>query len=307
MPDGWMTGNGPKMKIGFYTSTFNDRPLEEVLDFAAAEGFDAVEIDVGGHIKLPDNVAPAVAEARHRGLSVAAITLNENQLDPYPQTRDEIWKLTHEFAAAVGAESVPILVIFPGRDANAPEDDDYRAFADHAHAVLASTAASGLSLAIENWPGMKNDYIATTPAGWGKLFALVPDPRFGLEFDPSHLMTLGIDPFLALDGVKGRLKILHGKDTSIDAARLQAVGYYGAGWWRYCLPGTGDLDWRRLLDQVQNLGFDGTISIEHEDSDFGWPGKDLESRKQGERRAHRFLRGVMASMPWQRSAAHNPR
>ena len=24
------------MKIGFYTSTFNDRPAEEVLDFAAA-------------------------------------------------------------------------------------------------------------------------------------------------------------------------------------------------------------------------------------------------------------------------------
>ena len=29
------------MRIGFYTSAFNDRPLEEVLDFAREAGFDA--------------------------------------------------------------------------------------------------------------------------------------------------------------------------------------------------------------------------------------------------------------------------
>ncbi len=30
------------MKIGFYTSTFNDRPFEEVADFAREAGFDAI-------------------------------------------------------------------------------------------------------------------------------------------------------------------------------------------------------------------------------------------------------------------------
>ena len=281
------------MRIGFYASAFNDRPLEEVLDFASEAGFDAIEIDVGGHIKTPDSVASAVAKARERGLFVASITLVGNQLDPEAQKRSEFWKRTHEFAAAVGAEKVPILVIFPGRDGTVPEDNNYRAFADHANALLASTTASGLSFAFENWLGMKNDYIATTPAGWEQLFALIPDPRFGLEFDPSHLIRLGIDPFTALDGAKERLKILHGKDTSIDAERLQAVGYYGAGWWRYRLPGSGLLDWPRFLEQAKSFGFDGTISIEHEDSDFGWPGKDLESRRQGERRALEFLRGLL--------------
>ena len=64
------------MKIGFYTSTFNDRPVEEVLDFAKDAGFDAIELDVGGHIKSPDNVAPVVAKARERGLFVSSITLD---------------------------------------------------------------------------------------------------------------------------------------------------------------------------------------------------------------------------------------
>lgn len=62
------------MKIGFYTSTFNDRPFEEVVDFAASAGFDAIEIDVGGHIKTPDRVEAAVALARSRNLFVSSIT-----------------------------------------------------------------------------------------------------------------------------------------------------------------------------------------------------------------------------------------
>ena len=33
-----------------------------------------------------------------------------------------------------------------------------------------------------------------------------------------------------------------------------------------------------LFDALRTSGFDGTISIEHEDSDFGWPGKDLAAR-----------------------------
>ena len=69
------------MKIGFYTSTFNDRPFEEVADFAEEAGFDAIEIDVGGHIKTPDRVADAVKIARDRGLFVASITFFGNQLD----------------------------------------------------------------------------------------------------------------------------------------------------------------------------------------------------------------------------------
>jgi len=58
------------MRIGFYTSTFNDRPLEEVVEFAASAGFDAIEIDVGGHLKTPERVRAAVALARDRNLFV---------------------------------------------------------------------------------------------------------------------------------------------------------------------------------------------------------------------------------------------
>ncbi len=279
------------MKIGFYTSTFNDRPAEEVVDFAKEAGFDAIELDVGGHIKTPDKVASVVALARDRGLFVSSITLFGNQLEPDATKRQELRARTTDFAKAIAEVKVPIFVLFPGRDNTVAGDDNYKNFADHINALLA--AIKGLDLAIENWPGPKDDFIATTPAGWAQLFALIPDPRFGVEFDPSHLIRLGIDPYSAFDGVKSRLKILHGKDTSVDQSRLQAVGYHGQGWWRYRLPGKGLLDWSKFLRQAKATGFDGTISIEHEDSDFGWPGKDLEARRQGERQGLEFLRDTL--------------
>lgn len=281
------------MRIGFYTSTFNDRPVEEVLDFAQDSGFDAIEIDVGGHIKVPENVAPVVAKARDRGLFVSSITLTGNQLDPDADKRRDLRARTAAFAKAVGDARVPILVIFPGRDNAVSDDDNYKSFAEFVNGLIAQTSASGLEFAIENWPGPKNDFIAVTPSGWQQLFALILDKRFGLEFDPSHLIRLGIDPFAALEGASDRIKILHAKDTSIDAKRLQAVGYHGSGWWRYRLPGHGMLDWSKFLSLAKSVGFDGTISIEHEDADFGWPGKDIKARKEGEQKALRLLLGVL--------------
>lgn len=275
------------MKIGFYTSTFNDRPAEEVFDFAAEAGFDAIEIDIGGHVKSPDNVAKAVESARGRGLLVSSVTLFGNQLDPDLAVRNDRRAQTRAYAEAINAAGVPIFVMFPGRDRGLSEADNYKNFADHALSLLDGTGQ--LSIAFENWPGMDDDYIATTPGGWAQLFALAADKRLGLEFDPSHLIRLGIDPFPALDVVKDRLKILHGKDTSIDKAALQRVGYHGAGWWRYVLPGRGLLDWPKFIAAARGYGFDGVISIEHEDSDFGWPKKDLEGRKEGERRGLAFL------------------
>ena len=281
------------MRIGFYTSTFNDRPFEEVVDFAASAGFDAIEIDVRGHIKTPDKVQAAVALARNRNLFVSSIAFFGNQLDTDRAKRGELRAITEEFADAIGEADVPIFVIFPGRDESADEDANYDDFADFANRLIARTTSSGLVFAIENWPGPKDNFIGTTPKGWQELFKRIPDKRFGLEFDPSHLIRIGVDPYAAMDAVKDRIAILHAKDTAIDAAVQQAVGYHGKGWWQYKLPGHGLLDWPRFLRQVRANGFDGTLSIEHEDAAFGWPGKDLAQRKEGERLGLAYLRKVL--------------
>ncbi|NEJ73904.1 TIM barrel protein [Rhizobium phaseoli] len=284
------------MKIGFYTSTFNDRPLEEVVDFAASAGFDAIEIDVGGHIKTPDRVEAAVTLARSRGLSVSSITYFGNQLDADRDKRRELRTKTADFAKAIGEAGVPIFVIFPGRDDSASEDANYDDFAEFAIKLIAETQSSGLTFAIENWPGPRDNFIGTTPRGWQELFRRITDPRFGLEFDPSHLLRIGVDPYQAMEAVKDRIAILHAKDTAIDKDVLEAVGYHGKGWWQYKLPGLGLIDWPRFLRQARGAGFDGTLSIEHEDAAYGWPGKDLSARKEGERLGLDYLKNVLSRL-----------
>ena len=283
------------MKIGFYTSTFSDLPIEEVLDFAVEAGFDAIELDAGGHIKTPAAVASVVAAARSRGLFVSSIALFGGQLNPDSQAQVAFRDRTHEFAHAIGEAKVPVFVLFGGYNGRLSEPDNYSDFAEHAQSLLAATENTGLNFAIENWPGPDNRYIATTPSGWSQLFALVNDERWGLEFDPSHLLRLGIDPLRALEGVRDHVKILHAKDTSIDSAALQANGYHGEGWWRYRLPGKGLLDWVEFLKQASR-SFDGTISIEHEDADYGWPQNDLAARKAGEQLALSFLRSTLSAL-----------
>nr|WP_205920649.1 sugar phosphate isomerase/epimerase family protein [Rhizobium leguminosarum] len=270
--------------------------MEEVVDFAASAGFDAIEIDVGGHIKTPDRVEAAVALARSRNLFVSSITYFGNQLDADRAKRKALRESTAEFAGAIGQVGVPIFVIFPGRDETASDEANYDDFADFANGLIAQTQPYGLTFAIENWPGPKDNFIGTTPKGWQELFQRIENPRFGLEFDPSHLIRIGVDPYQAMEAVKDRIAILHVKDTAIDRENLQAVGYHGKGWWQYKLPGLGLIDWPRFLRQARGAGFDGTLSIEHEDAAFGWPGKDLAARKDGERLGLDYLRNVLSGL-----------
>jgi sugar phosphate isomerase/epimerase len=72
---------------------------------------------------------------------------------------------------------------------------------------------------------------------------LTGNAKFTDARDPSHLIRVGVEVYPAYNWVKDRVKIIHAKDASIDATRLREVGYHGAGWWRYRLPGRGALGW----------------------------------------------------------------
>jgi sugar phosphate isomerase/epimerase len=41
------------------------------------------------------------------------------------------------------------------------------------------------------------------------------------------------------------------------------------GWWRYRLPGSGEVDFRRYVDTLYEGGFEGVLSVEHEDPIWG--------------------------------------
>jgi sugar phosphate isomerase/epimerase len=113
----------------------------------------------------------------------------------------------------------------------------------------------------------------------------VPDAHFGLNFDPSHLDWQGIDVTAALREFRERIFHVHAKDVAVEPAVLARVGYLGDGWWRYVLPGYGRIRWGEFITQLRQQGYDGVLSIEHEDDAF--------PPEEGFGKAARYLGGLV--------------
>lgn len=131
-------------------------------------------------------------------------------------------------------------------------------------------------------------------------------PVLGANLDPSHLFWQGIDPILAarMLGEAGLLFAVHAKDTELDPHEGPRNGYLDTrpytdltrrSWtFRTCGYGHGDEFWKPFVSTCRKFGFDGVLSIEHEDP--------LMSVEEGLTRAISYLRDVMieleATPPW---------
>jgi sugar phosphate isomerase/epimerase len=99
----------------------------------------------------------------------------------------------------------------------------------------------------------------------------------GANLDPSHFFWQGIDPIEAAR-VLGEAKLLyyvHAKDTELDRHQGPINGYLDArpydqltrrSWtFRTCGFGHGDEFWKPFVSMLKRYGYDGVLSIEHED------------------------------------------
>jgi sugar phosphate isomerase/epimerase len=269
------------MKIAFYTSTVGDQPAPEVIHWAKEVGFDGIEIDVNRHLSGPEAPTAIIELARNTGLEVPSITLFGNLLHPDAAERETIRSRAYVIAQEAIQAKVPVLVLFAGRNEQADEENNYQDIAAFLNELAALSSDGSFRIALENWPGMHKNFVATTPYGWEKLFSKIEFTNVGLEFDPSHLLWQGIDPYQAATQFRDRIFLLHGKDTKLFPERVQSTGYAG-NWWEYRLPGRGELNWKEFLTFARTkLGFDGYVSIEHEDREYAWPSGDVETRKKG--------------------------
>ena len=117
----------------------------------------------------------------------------------------------------------------------------------------------------------------------------------GANFDPSHLIWQGIQPASAVRELAGAIYHVHAKDTKIDAINTAKYGvldtkHYGdelnRSWiFRTCGYGNPEGWWREFFSELQRAGYDGPISLEHEDS--------LMSVDEGLKKAVQFLRPLI--------------
>jgi sugar phosphate isomerase/epimerase len=172
---------------------------------------------------------------------------------------------------------VPTVGTFVGNDKDRPIPENLARFREIWPPLVAHAGERGVKIAIENcpmifswdeWPGGNN--LAWSPAIWDDLFAAIPDAHFGLNLDPSHLVWLMIDPERAVYDYADRIFHTHAKDLEIRADGLYRHGTLsaGMGWQVPRLPGLGQVDWSRFVAALYGAGYDGVISVEHEDRRF---------------------------------------
>ena len=300
------------MKLSVFAVLLADRSLEEACKYLSERGVQAIEIGCGGypgdaHCKPRDLLAhpekieemKAILEKYH--LDIAAFSVHGNAVHPDKAVAAKFhddFVQTVLLAEKMGVETV---VTFSGCPGGSPEDktpnwvtcpwpDDFTAILDYQwNQVLipywketaAFAQAHGIKkIAFEMHPG----FCVYNPETMMRIRNAV-GPILGANFDPSHLFWQGIDPAYAIRYLGDAIYYFHAKDTRIDEQNAKTNGvldtkHYGDEIhrsWIFRSVGYGhDISvWKDMMSQLRLVGYDGPVSIEHEDS-LMTPGEGLD-------------------------------
>lgn len=265
------------MRLGLYNSCLLEWEPEHLLSWAAANGFAAVELHGGPGYRQVDWQAVADgrsdplldAQERH-GVRICGLMYGPlNFLSPDLAEGKRALADLEVMLRAARRCGVPLVSTFTGRDPARTLEENLERFAEVFPRVADLAEGHGVDVAFENcpmfhdWPWRHN--IAVSPAAWRRMFQLVPSPRLGLNLDPSHLVWQGIDWRPALTEFGDRLKLVQAKDTEVLPDVQSDEGILTPGWWRHRIAGEGMIDWEAFLSAVRQAGYDGDVSLEHED------------------------------------------
>jgi len=304
------------MKLGFVSAILPELSLEEVIDFAAAEGFDCVELmcwPVGKaerryagvtHVDVSEFGAGDAQRINDllaaKGVEISGLGYYPNPLAPDRAEAqvyiDHIEKVI-QAAALLGVNQVNTFI---GRDWTRSVEDNWPRFLEVWPPLVGFAGSQGVRIGIENcpmfftgdeWPGGKN--LAYAPAIWRRMFEAIPSPTLGLNYDPSHLVWLRIDYLKPLWEFGERIYHVHAKDVRLDRQRLDEVGILATPLEFHTpkLPGLGEIDWGRFFSVLSDVGYEGAVCIEVEDRAYEG---SLARRKAALVQSARYLRGFMS-------------
>lgn len=250
------------------------RDLSALAKWAAENHFDAIDL---GRVGAED-----VRILKAAGLKLGSVDLNTSGLldNDSGKRKEAVARTLVEVkeAVALGAKAF-FLCIIPDRSLKRSEAYD-RAVESYAP-ITAALAAGGASLAIEGYPGGSPHVpaLCCTPETTRRFILDTGGKGVGLNYDPSHLIRLGVDHIRFLNEFAPYVRHVHGKDTEIMSEEIYEYGLfqpaafasghgYGEYTWRYALPGHGVARWTEIMRTLQGNDFDGIVSIELEDENF---------------------------------------
>jgi sugar phosphate isomerase/epimerase len=290
------------MKLGVFIVLYADKTLEEALDTIEKYHFDAVEIGCGGFIPkahcdpaelLKDKAKLKVFknELTSRNLILSTLSCHGNVLHPdkslAAQHEDDL-KKAMQLCSELDLDRVVNFSGCPGDGTNAKTPNWITCpWPDYFLETLEwqwneciipkwiKLAEYGkrygvTKICLEMHPG----FSVYNPENLLRLRKAVGD-SIGSNFDPSHLFWQGIDPVLAVRELKDCIFHVHAKDSVVSKAvaskygvlETKALGENFDRAWNFKTVGYGHGEefWRAFIWELQQIGYDHVISIEHED------------------------------------------
>ncbi len=303
------------MKLGFVSAILPDESLEEVVKFAADNGFATVElmcwpkgkaerryagvthVDVVDFTK--DDAAKVNEVVRSAGLAISGLGYYPNPLAPDRAEAQVYIDHIKEVIKAAELLDVGVVNTFIGRDWTKSVDDNWPRFKEVWPPLIKFAEEHGIKIGIENcpmaftadeWPGGKN--LAHTPAIWRRMFEEIPSDNFGLNYDPSHMIWQHMDYLKPLRDFTDKLFHVHAKDVRVNKHLLDEVGIMATPLEFHVpkLPGLGDVDWGKFFSVLTDVGYDGPVCIEVEDRAYE---ATLEARQASVVQSGRYLKNFM--------------
>ena len=281
------------LKLGFVSAILANRSFEELISFAASHSFSCVEVmcwPVGKaerryagvtHIDIDQLDDSAISKIQNilteNQIFISGLGYYPNPLDPDSQKRDTYFDHIKKLIVAARKLNVPVVNTFVGRDPSRNVTDNLKMFEERWPEIVDTAQENDVKIGIENcpmlftndeWPGGKN--LATSPAIWDKMFEIIPNPIFGLNYDPSHLVWMQMDHVRPIYQFKDRLHHIHLKDVKVYRDKLDQVGILATPLEYHSpkLPGLGDVRWGDFFAALTDVGYQGPVCIEVEDKSF---------------------------------------
>jgi len=314
------------LKIGIFTILYNELKLEKVLEYVSKLGYEAVEIATwkgSNHIDIDRILSGGATEFKRTvekyGLMISALSNHlEGQLvlGPHDESTDEWFKGTPEekvkygmermkkTAMAAAALDVPVVngfigapnwgawYIFPPKNEEIFEKG-FEIFAERWNEILDTFETHDVKFAHEVHPQEQAYNIETAERA---LKAINERKEFGFNFDPSHLIWQGIDPVVFIKKFGDRIYHAHAKDAEIVKENVSFSGITPTGSWtrpdrgfRFRVVGWGDVEWKRVITALVEVGYDYVLSYEHEDP--------VMSREDGCEKCIAFLKPLIIKAP----------
>ncbi len=276
------------MNIGFITSSLigkDGMDLLQIADWAGENGF--TQLEIGPTTPLDEGNIERILTDGKVGISAFIYCRNYLLPDEGKHHYDELIKRI-DMASKFGIKKV---ITSTGIDRGWDWADKFNAhdgirkrpigsidrITELFTGILDYADKKNVNIAFELCPLMGN--IAISPYLLHELFDRLPSNRLGIAYDPSHLVWEMIDPYDFILEFKEKIVHVHGKDTEILWNELKRRGILSDfNWWRYRIPGLGELNWNNIISRLFEVGYDGVISIEHEDP--VWEGS-VEKIKKG--------------------------